>query len=193
MTTIRTFRSGHSRGFTFLEVMVVVLVIGVMAALVLPNLGGVTDGARLRSSARNLANLMKVARTEAILGNRTTEVWLDLSKHTYRLDLLEPEGEGRAERLTSSITRNKRRNIEQLRNLETRIRFDAVSATSQQIIRDTEVVIRFFRDGSATPTKITLISHRGKKSTMEVLRLTGLVDMDPESQNNEGEGGGRER
>jgi type II secretion system protein H len=169
-------RVGRRGGFTFIEVMVVAVVLAILVAMVLPSMSGVADGARLRGSSRSVANLLKVARTEAILGNRVTEVWFDLANHTYRLNLNEPTGETRSERLTSSRTRNKRRNIEQDRALETRVRFDEVQATSPQILEESKVVVRFFPDGSATPTVLTLRNNRGQAMTLEVLRLTGLVE-----------------
>jgi type II secretion system protein H len=164
------------RGFTFLEILVVVVLLGTLMAMVMPTLGGVAEGARLRSSTRSVANIMKVARTEAILGNRIVEVRMNVEKHTYRLDLREPPSESRAERLTSSRTRNKRRNIEQERALETRVRFDEITATTPQVVGDGEVVVRFFPDGSATPTIIHLINNKKQRSTLEVLRVTGLVE-----------------
>jgi type II secretion system protein H len=166
----------RSHGFTFLEIMVVVVLLGILMAVVLPAMGGTADGARLRGSARGLANILKVARTEAVLGNRMTEVLLDLAHHTYQLDLHEPSAESRGERLTSSITRNRRRNLELERQLETRVRFDEVTATSPQILADSKIVVRFFPDGSATPTMITLVNNRDKAMTLEVLRVTGLVE-----------------
>lgn len=169
-------RSQSPLGFTFLEILVVVTVMAAMMALVLPQMGGLTDGARLRSSTRSLSNMFKVARTEAILGSRAVEVFLDLKQHSYRLDLRVPDGRESAERLTGGRSRRRARNIEQPRSLETRVRFDEVSASSGQIVGESEVVVRFHADGSATPTVITLVNHRGQRSTLEVLRLTGLTE-----------------
>lgn len=57
---------GPSAGFTLIEMLVVVLVIGIGMALVLPNLDRLTPRHRLRSSAREIASTMELARHMAI-------------------------------------------------------------------------------------------------------------------------------
>lgn len=49
---------GRSRGFTLVEIMVVVVIIGIMAALVVPKLMGRTDDARITAAKSDIATLM---------------------------------------------------------------------------------------------------------------------------------------
>ena len=54
------------RGFTLIELMVVVAVLGVLAAIAMPNMRDFIDRQRLITQAREIANVMQLARSEAI-------------------------------------------------------------------------------------------------------------------------------
>lgn len=49
----------RSRGFTLIEIMVVVVIMGVLAALVVPRLMGRTDDARMLAAKQDIATLMQ--------------------------------------------------------------------------------------------------------------------------------------
>lgn len=55
----RTRKSGReSRGFTLIEIMVVVIVLGVLAAIVIPNLVGKTDDARVSRAQADISSVV---------------------------------------------------------------------------------------------------------------------------------------
>jgi len=76
---VRPFRSLPSRvvsrGFTLIEIMVVVVIMGILAALVVPKLMGRTDDARITAARQDIATLMQALKLYKLDNQRypTTE------------------------------------------------------------------------------------------------------------------------
>ena len=164
------------RSFTLLEIIVAVTILVVMMGITVPTLSRVHDSNKLRATTREIVALLKYARSEAVMGERTTEVFLDLEKREFWLDLREPDpktGEYRP-------GQGKKTQLEHKRPLGDGMWFDEVSAYDSNIVkRDKLIAIDFFADGSASPTFVTVAGRNGKKMTIEVLKSSGMTELSP--------------
>ncbi len=82
---------GRQRGFTLIEVVVVLAILAVATALVLPAVGRGTEALRLRSEAGRVAALVREARLQAVSRGRATRVTLDRARNTVAFTADDPE------------------------------------------------------------------------------------------------------
>ncbi len=73
-------------GFTLVEIMVALAILGLFVVLVLPNFPAATEGARLGASARELAAALREARSLAIRENREIRVAVGADGTSYDFD-----------------------------------------------------------------------------------------------------------
>lgn len=86
MSTIRhqERRFGRSRGFTMIEMMIVVVVIGLIAALAVPSFLGYMPKLRVKSAARDIVSSMRLARSKAVSERRPYGVVFDMNSNSVR-------------------------------------------------------------------------------------------------------------
>ncbi|UEM24404.1 GspH/FimT family pseudopilin (plasmid) [Skermanella mucosa] len=138
-----------ANGFTLLEMLVVLAIMALVAALALPDLGRLAPSLRQRAAAGELAAALRDARGQAIRSNDETVLTLDIGSGTYALSY--------------------RPDTRQLGA------FDFFMRTAiQETEGDRVGSIRFFPDGSSTGGRISLSSGRSSH-TVTVDWLTGHV------------------
>jgi general secretion pathway protein H len=73
-------------GFTLIELMVVIVIIAIMSAVIIGEMGGTFHDALLRSTGRQLLSVFSLASSRAIAQDRTHQVRFDRATGRYELD-----------------------------------------------------------------------------------------------------------
>lgn len=139
-------------GFTLLELVIVLFLAGLVAALVLPSFSGTLESSRLRSGASEVRAALTLARTLAVSGSRPRAAEFDIEAGRYAVD-----GEARGYVLPEGI------------------RIESVRTGVEEADRGT-VRVRFFPDGSAEDAEIVIASSGGGRLRVTVDPLTGIAE-----------------
>ncbi|NNG47384.1 MAG: prepilin-type N-terminal cleavage/methylation domain-containing protein [Deltaproteobacteria bacterium] len=141
-----------ARGFTLLELIVVLFLAGIVAALVAPSFSGTLESSRLRSGTAEVRATLTLARTLAASGSRLRSVAFDIERGEYVVD-----GEARTYVLPEGI------------------RIDSARVGTEEPEQET-FRVRFFPDGSAEGAEIVIASSAGGRLRVTVDPLTGIAE-----------------
>ena len=86
-----------TRGFTLIELILVMLIIGLMLTVVVPSMGGLLKAQRLDQCARTIAGMLKEARVRAAGDAKAYRLVIDTEDSTCWLEALTPQGFDRPE------------------------------------------------------------------------------------------------
>lgn len=143
----------RKRGFTLLELLVVLLIVSLLVGLVPPLFSGAVPGARLKAAVRDLAVALRLARNQAITHDLETQVHINLEAPAYTIGRQAP------------------------RALPTGVQLKVDSGPGQHAPPAGHRVLRFFPDGSSSGAVITLSS--GKRGyRLHLGWLTGRITIE---------------
>lgn len=84
----------HKKGVTLIELIVVMVIIGILAAFLAPNIGAWLPNLRLRSAARDIVSTMRTAQMKAVSTNMAYRVSFTQTPPSYILQYENPPGTG---------------------------------------------------------------------------------------------------
>ncbi len=168
-------------GFTLLELIVVLFILTMAAALVGPGLSRSFGQLRLKAATRDLAALCRFARTQAIAYQGVVEVVLDRRTNTYWLrgpDWIV----GRISGIENVAGVEDPAQPLQVRMREARVRPLPAGVTLKSVVigagplpQDERGVIAFFPQGSSTGGEIEVVDEKGRGYRIVVDPLIGRV------------------
>jgi general secretion pathway protein H len=140
----------NARGVTLLELLVVLAIMALIAGMVLPTFGDGVPTSTLKSSARQLASGLRLARTEAVAQKREAFLWLDLRGRRFKVDR-DPKEYA----------------------LPPRVEL-ALFTAQNDIVNENTGAIRFYPDGGSNGGRIT-VGAGARKYEVDIDWLTGRV------------------
>ena len=77
--------TNRRRGFTLVEMLIVVTVLGILASVILPSMNSTSSLIGLEAAARTLAADLRIARQSAVQYNSSYNVRIDLTANSYQI------------------------------------------------------------------------------------------------------------
>lgn len=163
-------RSNH--GYTLIELVVVILIIGIALSLVLPGLEGVVPEYRIKSAARRIASTVQLARSQAISTGRTYHIVYDLTDNSFRLlspPAIEEDDEKTGQSKPEVIFREQLGEGIKFHEVDVEERFRHEEHAGAK-----EIKISASPLGFVTPHVVFLEDAEGRKYTISVNPVTGV-------------------
>ena len=149
----RMMRHSREKGFTLLELVVVLVVIALAIAISYPSLSRGTSALHLRSVGRDVLNSLRYARERAI--TEQTVMRVTVNKGERKITLTDDYGEGSRTFV-----------------LPDDVRIQSMVLAGQEV-REGPLVVRFLPNGSATEAEILLQSVTGGALRIVADSITG--------------------
>lgn len=147
--TCRAITGTPGRGFTLVELLVVLVVLGMALTLVVPRFAAGSPALAVRSAGQSLVAGLQLARNRAITGNRAVAFRLDPAARAFEVD-------GRRRVLPDGVRLSRP-------DLEDEDRAEAAFE------------VRFFPDGSSSGARIG-VARGGRRLLIEIDWLTGTIE-----------------
>ncbi len=177
---------GRRRGFTLVEMLVVIAIISIMSVAIVGELHGTLQDALLRATSRELAGAFNLASSRAISINRPHRIRIDRLTHRY---FLERSARGGSEfRPAQDVPGNSG-------NLDSRITIHilepgvnapddagqeppvASANTTDFPSSQPEEAITFYADGTADDRKVELTDRDGFRLSLRINPVTSRVQI----------------
>jgi prepilin-type N-terminal cleavage/methylation domain-containing protein len=160
------FRTSHSKGFTLIELTIVIVILGVMLSLIIPRLGELGE-ANLKQSARHLTSTIRFLKDESQARKEVFRLRFDVTEGRYWVEVwtLVNETTGEFKRFSSEMGTEG-------------------ALTGQTTFRDVQVAshpddpyIQFSPNGWVEHAVIHIRDGEGRDYTLLVNALTGNTEL----------------
>jgi general secretion pathway protein H len=161
----------RSRGFSLIELIVVLVVIGLSASLVMPSLSRFSKTVELKGAARKISAVLRYCRSEAVNKGQIYQIIFDSDLREVRVQKTEPSEEKEQE------LRGKGKSVRQMYHLPTGINVKEVNIASPQYASDYPT-FEFYPNGGSNGGSFLLSSEERGGYRIKVHFLTGMVTIE---------------
>jgi type II secretion system protein H len=173
--TARRPANGPAGGFTFIEMMVVIAILALLASIVVANLDGISAPTKLRGTARSLGNQLLELKEMAALKDRAMSMELDLEHQRWRV-IDAPS----VTDIPDARERDDATFFGDWVETPSGVRIQEVSFSSTESDSSGSMMITFQADGELSPSGfVAFLKHdtlpEDEGMSVEVSGLTGLV------------------
>jgi type II secretion system protein H len=172
---------GERKAFTLIELMVVLALIGILSALIVPEMKGTFEDSLLRSTSRDLVNVLSIAASRAVSLNQLHRVRLDARTGRYVIEKRTRETAQGDEFVPIRIpesdgTLDTRISI-QIHRMEEPPADSSESGESNRNLEGSQAVdsISFNSDGTADRAEILLRDRQGFRMALVINPITSRV------------------
>ena len=173
-------------GFSLIELMVVIVLIGIMAAMIVPEMKGSYEDARVRATSRRLVDVFHLAYSRAVSLNQLHRVRFDRVSGRYFIERAAqtagngggfapardiPDGEGELDRHISVEFR--RQNEPPASETDTGMS----PASADPEARNKDEGIAFYADGTADAGEVLLRDRDGFRLALRINPVTARVQI----------------
>ncbi len=152
-----------SRGFSLLELVIVLLIISLLALLVTPRLTKTVSHMEVKSAAKKISAILRYCRSDAVNKNRIVQVNFDAESHLISVMSAE-EGEEKPVQRNSYL-------------LPGAIRVEKIE-TGKTVLENTLPSFEFYPNGGANGGTAVVRGGEGRAYTLQVDFLTGGVKVE---------------
>jgi general secretion pathway protein H len=161
----------RSRGFSLIELIVVLVVIGLSASLVVPSLSRFSKTVELKGAARKISAILRYCRSEAVNKGQTYQIIFDSDLREVRVQKTESSEE------KEDDMRKEGKAVRQMYHLPGGINVKEVDIASPQHSSDYPT-IEFYPNGGSNGGSFLLNSAERRGYRIKVHFLTGMVKIE---------------
>jgi prepilin-type N-terminal cleavage/methylation domain-containing protein len=176
------FKKTGRAGFTLIELIVVLVLIGILTALILPEMRGSFSDSILKSTSRNLVQALHLASSRAIISNQPHRLRLESGTGQFRVEKMVYEGNKEGEFRPLQKGAGTEGKINSRLHFEVRKNPNAPKASPYFSSASSETdgardAITFHPDGTAEDAQILLEDREGFRLLLQVHPITARVDL----------------
>ncbi|MEI9863349.1 MAG: prepilin-type N-terminal cleavage/methylation domain-containing protein [Limisphaerales bacterium] len=165
-------------GFTLVELMVVIVIIGIMTAMMIPEMKGTFQDALLRSNSRELINVFDLTYSRAVSLNQVRRVHLDEKTGRYLVEKQVTEN-GREDFIPADDVPGGKGKIDSRISIEFRQPGEAAAeGNTDAAVTENNLnvgTVTFYPDGTASATDILLRDREGFRLRLQINPVTARV------------------